>query len=414
MPGLYGKGDYDLAGFAVGAVERDQILPRGDIAAGDVILGLASSGVHSNGFSLVRRVAEMAGLRWSDRAPFAPATSLGAALLDADAHLCARLPRGDPRDRRGEGARAHHRRRAGREHSARASRSTSRRRSISRRSTCRRSSAGSPARSRSRRCSAPSTAGSAWCWSSIRAPPPSVDAVLRARMARAVVDARPDRAARRKPRSSSRAGSISMAERTAQDRGADLRARQQSCRADRRGEGRATIRPRSRSSLPTIPMPAGLAHARDAGIATAIVDRRRFETKAEFEARARRSAAASAESSSICLAGFMRLLSPRIRGGVARQDPEHPPFAASALPWPRHACSGRSPPASASTARRCISCAPRWMPGRSSRRAPCRCCRGDTPETLAARVLDGRASPLSAGAEARGGRPRKGGRRTRR
>jgi phosphoribosylformylglycinamidine cyclo-ligase len=81
MPGLYGKGDYDLAGFAVGAVERDRILPRPDIAAGDVILGLASSGVHSNGFSLVRRVAEIAGLRWSDPAPFAPDTTLGAALL---------------------------------------------------------------------------------------------------------------------------------------------------------------------------------------------------------------------------------------------------------------------------------------------------------------------------------------------
>jgi len=81
MPGLYGKGDYDLAGFSVGAVERDRILPRPDIRAGDVILGLASSGVHSNGFSLVRRVAEMAGLRWSDPAPFAPGTTLGAALL---------------------------------------------------------------------------------------------------------------------------------------------------------------------------------------------------------------------------------------------------------------------------------------------------------------------------------------------
>ena len=81
MPGLYGKDDYDLAGFSVGAVERDRILPRPDVAAGDVIIGLASSGVHSNGFSLVRRVAEMAGLRWSDPAPFAPGTTLGAALL---------------------------------------------------------------------------------------------------------------------------------------------------------------------------------------------------------------------------------------------------------------------------------------------------------------------------------------------
>jgi phosphoribosylformylglycinamidine cyclo-ligase len=81
MPGLYGKGDYDLAGFAVGAVERGDILPRDDIQEGDAILGLASSGVHSNGFSLVRRVVEMSGLSWSAPAPFAPATSLGAALL---------------------------------------------------------------------------------------------------------------------------------------------------------------------------------------------------------------------------------------------------------------------------------------------------------------------------------------------
>ncbi|WP_436641384.1 phosphoribosylformylglycinamidine cyclo-ligase [Microbaculum sp. FT89] len=81
MPGLYAKGDYDLAGFSVGAVERDQLLPRGDVADGDVLLALASSGVHSNGFSLVRKIVADAGLTWSDPAPFATETALGAALL---------------------------------------------------------------------------------------------------------------------------------------------------------------------------------------------------------------------------------------------------------------------------------------------------------------------------------------------
>lgn len=82
MPGLYAEGDYDLAGFAVGAAERGRLLPSSDLGAGDVILGLPSSGVHSNGFSLVRRIVEREGLGWDAPAPFAPERSLGEALLE--------------------------------------------------------------------------------------------------------------------------------------------------------------------------------------------------------------------------------------------------------------------------------------------------------------------------------------------
>src|SRR3954466_14556426 len=81
MPGMYEQGDYALAGFSVGAVDRDRVLPRlGDQKPGDILIGLASSGPHSNGYSLIRRIVERSGLGWDATAPFAD-MSLGEALM---------------------------------------------------------------------------------------------------------------------------------------------------------------------------------------------------------------------------------------------------------------------------------------------------------------------------------------------
>ena len=82
MPGLYAKGDFDLAGFTVGAVERSHVLPRlADMKPGDVVIGVASSGVHSNGYSLVRRVVADAGLVYDAKAPFDATRTLAQVLL---------------------------------------------------------------------------------------------------------------------------------------------------------------------------------------------------------------------------------------------------------------------------------------------------------------------------------------------
>ncbi len=80
MPGMYAAGHYDLAGFAVGAAERGALLP-GEVSAGDTLLGLPASGVHSNGFSLVRRICSIARVGWADAAPWSPGESVAAALM---------------------------------------------------------------------------------------------------------------------------------------------------------------------------------------------------------------------------------------------------------------------------------------------------------------------------------------------
>jgi phosphoribosylamine--glycine ligase/phosphoribosylformylglycinamidine cyclo-ligase len=113
MPGMYLDDDYDLAGFAVGAVERAHMLPTTNIAAGDVLIGLPSTGPHSNGYSLVRKVVARAGLDLASPAPWAPATSVG----DAYSHLHQAAPAGYPRAAL-QGHVAHHRWRVHGEHSA--------------------------------------------------------------------------------------------------------------------------------------------------------------------------------------------------------------------------------------------------------------------------------------------------------
>jgi phosphoribosylformylglycinamidine cyclo-ligase len=82
MPGMYSGDDYDMAGFCVGAVDRDKVLPRfADQKPGDIMIGIAASGPHSNGYSLIRRIVERSGLAWDAPAPFADGQSLAEALL---------------------------------------------------------------------------------------------------------------------------------------------------------------------------------------------------------------------------------------------------------------------------------------------------------------------------------------------
>lgn len=81
MPGFYTLGEYDIAGFCVGIVEKKEILDGSQVQVGDVAIGLASSGVHSNGFSLVRSIVEKSGLTWNESPALLQGRSLGEVLL---------------------------------------------------------------------------------------------------------------------------------------------------------------------------------------------------------------------------------------------------------------------------------------------------------------------------------------------
>ena len=163
MPGVYQGDDYDLAGFAVGAVERDAVLPRADIAEGDVIIGLASSGVHSNGYSLVRKVVAKTRTDLERAGAVRPEQSLWRSDPHADPHLCEVVPCRDPRHQSGERACAYHRRRISRQHPARPAQGTRRAHRSRTRPGAASVSSGSRTKAASRRkkCCAPSTAASA-------------------------------------------------------------------------------------------------------------------------------------------------------------------------------------------------------------------------------------------------------------
>ena len=166
MPGMYPAGEYDLAGFAVGAVEKDKIITGKTIVTGDVVLGLASSGAHSNGYSLVRKIIERTGIDHSD---FRGLRRLRVWRWRRSRESMLR-PLLEPRRTPGQGHGPHYRRRPAGKHPARAAAAPGRNTGQVQLAHVRRCSPGCSRKATwpKRKCTAPSTAASAWWSSSLR------------------------------------------------------------------------------------------------------------------------------------------------------------------------------------------------------------------------------------------------------
>ena len=405
MPGLYRGGDYDLAGFAVGAVERDAPAAAHDIArrrrhprprlvrrALERLLAgppRRRAGGARAGPTRRRSRPERASARRCSRRPAstcAPASPRSARparsrrwRTSPAAGFVENIPRVLPEHLAAEIDLAHDRR-------------------------CRRSSAGSPAASMPSEMLRTFNCGIGMVARRRQRPTRREVATVLERHGETVVDARRDRAARRERASSSADRSISMAEARRADGGPDLRARHQPRRADRRrarrrlsGRDRARRLRQSRGRRPRATRAThGIPHRR-----------RRPRAPSPARRRSRRSSTrrcATRGIELICLAGFMRLLSAdfveRWRDRILNIHPSLLPLFPG-LDTHRARARGRRREC---TARRCISSAPRWMPGRSSRRPPCRSLPATRRTALAARVLavEHRLYPLALGLVASG------------